>query len=308
MVRRRSPRPSSGATAAASARAVLHVADLGRVSARRDRVGDEPTGDARKRRLPGGVDVGHDDHVDAVERARELAGEGRGPRVAVRLEDRHDAVPAPGPRRRDHGGDLAGEVCVVVDERGAAELASELEAARHAGEPCERLDDGAVRDPAHERDGGGDRGVLHVVRTRRADANGRAPRVGAQREPRGRALERARRPRPGRTTGRCRRGTRRRAVRARRRSGRRRSRRSSTTAPSATRRPRAGRRACRSGRGGPPRRSSRRRARGRAVRRCRSSRRPRRRARGRRRAARSRRGRRRPRRRATTATVPRSPR
>ena len=66
-------------------------------------VGDEPARHPGDRALAGAVDVGDDQGVGIGERGAELVGQRRRPRVAVRLEDRDDAGPAPGPGRRQGG-------------------------------------------------------------------------------------------------------------------------------------------------------------------------------------------------------------
>ena len=141
------------------------VGDLG--VGQRHSIGDQSTGDAGYGVLAGRVDVHHDDLVGQGERPAELAGEGLGTAVEVRLEG-DDQPPlaghlAGGPQR---GGELGRVVGVVVVDPHARRDALELEPATgttEAGQSGGELVEGQAEPQADgERRGG----VAHVVLAR----------------------------------------------------------------------------------------------------------------------------------------------
>src|SRR2546427_7925989 len=130
-----------------------------------DALGEVGGGDAGDRRLAGGVDVHHDQHVRLVEGGPELLEQVRGARVAVRLERRHDPAVEPCLGGGQGGADLDGMVAVVVDDGDAIDRAPYLEAALHARERGQRLADRHERDLEVEPDADGGQRVEDVVRS-----------------------------------------------------------------------------------------------------------------------------------------------
>ena len=127
---------------------------LGHRAARADGVGHECCGHPSDRCFASAVDVG-DDHAVCTCKARtEGLADGRGPRVAVRLEHHHEALVATSACRGDRGGNLTRQVGVVVDEGHPIDGASMLESSGHAAEAPKPIDDRGIGNPSRSGCGG----------------------------------------------------------------------------------------------------------------------------------------------------------
>ncbi len=99
-------------------RLVAHAA----MPVRDDLIGDGLSADAGKRRFARGINIGHQDAVGIIEGAPELAPQGLGPRVAVRLKHREHAIAPGGFRGRERGANLGGMMRVIVHQQEAIAL------------------------------------------------------------------------------------------------------------------------------------------------------------------------------------------
>src|SRR5262245_39149568 len=97
--------------------AVLHGADVLDifVPSFANRRGQDFAGDARNRRLAGGVDIGNDQQIGLIESAGELLPEVLGAGVAVRLKKHKKAVELAAAGSLQRGFDFGWVVAVVVD-------------------------------------------------------------------------------------------------------------------------------------------------------------------------------------------------
>ena len=104
------------------------------------RIDDQLAGHSGDRHRARRVDLGQHDDVGTDERVGVLPPHLGDSVVPVRLEGDDDPAPpvAAVTRRGDHGGDLGGQMTVVVDERGAAVDAADVETAGHPAEPGKR--------------------------------------------------------------------------------------------------------------------------------------------------------------------------
>jgi hypothetical protein len=141
------------------------------------RAADRPAVGAADRLLAGGIDLGHEQHVDRRQHLGEVVQQVAGARVAVRLEREHDAPPRPAlADRLERRGDLGRVMTVVVDQRDAAdrqhELGEHLQAAIDALEAGERLLDRRVRDLELGRHGDRRQRIEHVVTAGNVEGDG----------------------------------------------------------------------------------------------------------------------------------------
>ena len=137
-----------------------------------NRAQEQPARDPGLRCFAGRIHIGEHDGVGVDERVGEVAPQPSSARVAVRLEDGHDPAPLPLPGRLEGGDDLAREMRVVIDQRHPANLAPELEAARHATEAAERTRHGVEGHAELERRRRGTRRVQRVVAAGNGELDG----------------------------------------------------------------------------------------------------------------------------------------
>ena len=128
--------------------------------------------EAVDRLLASAVDVGQDEHVGRIEGIEKLAEQIARARVAMRLEEDHQAAAEAFACGRQRGANLGRMMAVVAHHHHAAGLAAQLEAAVDAAELAQRLD-GLVESDA-ELLGDGDRGdgVERVMASGQSQAQG----------------------------------------------------------------------------------------------------------------------------------------
>src|SRR5712672_2048477 len=131
-----------------------------------DGIGQRFAGYARDGRLAGSVDVGDNQNVGLVERAREFVPEMLRARVAVRLEKHQETIELADARGFQGGADLGRVMAVVVDHGNVVDRAFNVEAPTNAGKFAQAFANQFGGNVEIERDRGGGSGVAHVVDAR----------------------------------------------------------------------------------------------------------------------------------------------
>ena len=143
-----------------------------------------PPGDAGDGVLARRVDLRQHEHVGLVEGGRKGGHELRQARVAVGLEDGHDAARPAALGRLERGLDLGRVVGVVLDDHDVVDDLAQLEAAARPGIALQRLEDRLRRDIEVDADGGRGHGVEDVVHPRDVELH-RAQRLALIKDDRG---------------------------------------------------------------------------------------------------------------------------